>query len=296
MKKISLIILAFAFMSFAFMGCEKDRNTGTLKLSITDAPLDSEGISGVFITITDIQYHIKGNNFESFPDFEGPKVFNLLELTHGVSELLGELEMEAGAYTQLRFLLDAPAFGMDAPANPGCYLEFEDGTTQPLFVPSGAQTGYKGIGTFTVPVNGTVEVTADFDVRKSVVEAGASGMFILKPTIRLVVDNQAGKIVGSVTHIPDGKGIVIYAYEGGTYSADEANEPPIETPRFPNAVSSDLVNENGNYHIDFLAPGSYDLVVAATLDGDFDQVLGIVEEVLVESNESTVVSIDVDTL
>jgi hypothetical protein len=46
-------------------------------------------------------------------------------------------------------------------------------------------------------------VTADFDVRKSIVKAGASGKYILKPTIRLVVDNQAGCIKGDVTNAPE---------------------------------------------------------------------------------------------
>ncbi len=283
-------------MAFIFAGCEKDNNKGTLKLSITDAPIDSENVTGVFISITDIQYHVSGNNFASFSDFEGPKKFNLLDLTRGATELLGNLEMEPGTHTQLRFILDAPVYGTGNPMNPGCYIGFEDGTTQPLFVPSGFQTGFKGVGTFTVPVNGTVEVTADFDVRKSVVEAGVSGMYILKPTIRLVVDNQAGKIVGGVTNIPEGKGIIIFAYEEGAYTANEANEPPLETPRFPNAISSDMVDDAGNYHIDFLAPKTYDLILVALENGEFDQVLGTVEDVVVESKKTTSQSIDINNL
>jgi hypothetical protein len=96
-------------------------------------------------------------------------------------------------------------------SNPGCYLEFEDGSTENLYVSSGAQTGYKTVGSFTVPINGSVDVTADFDVRKSVVEAGVTGMYLLKPTIRLVVENQAGQIAGSVSNIPeDNSGCGVY--------------------------------------------------------------------------------------
>ncbi|MFW6248736.1 MAG: DUF4382 domain-containing protein, partial [Bacteroidota bacterium] len=145
MKKLSMMMAVITLMALFFAGCEKDNNKGTIKLSITDAPIDSDGISGVYITITDVQYHLSGNDFASFDEFEGPKLFNLLDLTRGVSELLGTLEIEQGTYTQLRFMIDAPDYGLDTPANPGCYLEFEDGTTQPLFVPSGAQTGYKGV-------------------------------------------------------------------------------------------------------------------------------------------------------
>lgn len=296
MKRISILLSAIALVALIFAGCEKENDKGTLQLSITDAPIDTSEIAGVYITITDIQYHLSGNNFSSFEDFEGPKEFNLLDLTRGATELLGNLEMDAGTYTQIRFILDASEYGMGTPSTPGCYVEFKDGTTEPLFVPSGSQSGFKGVGAFMVPANGVVDVTADFDVRKSVVHSGTSGMLILKPTIRLVVDNQAGKIVGGVTNIPEGKDIVVYAYEEGVYSEAEAADPEVETPRFPNAISSDMVDDSGNYHIDFLAPKTYDLIVASLVDGDFQQVLGTVEGVVVESRETTTHSIDIDNL
>lgn len=296
MKRLRMIMAIFTLVAITFTACEKDNSKGSIKLSITDAPIDSDGITGVYITITDVQYQLNDKGFTSFENFEGPRVFNLLDLTRGVTELLGTLEMEAGTYSQLRFMLDAPTDGVGATANPGCFLEFEDGSTQSLFVPSGAQTGYKAVGEFTVPANGMVEVTADFDVRKSVVKAGASGKYILKPTIRLIVDNQAGKIVGNVTNIPEDAQIVVFAYETGTYNETEANEPAAEDPRFPNAVSSDMVDETGAYHIDFLAPMAYDLVVVANVDGVFSQVLGIVQDVVVESNQTTTGDIDLSTL
>jgi hypothetical protein len=83
-------------------------------------------------------------------------------------------------------MLDIPEKGSHK-ANPGCYIEFADNSTEPLFVPSGNETGYKAIGQFTVPVNGTVEVTADFDVREAVVVADSS--YILNPTIKLTVND-----------------------------------------------------------------------------------------------------------
>jgi hypothetical protein len=296
MKKLSIILSFLTLTAVFFTGCEKDNNKGTLKLSITDAPIDTDGVKAVYITITDVQYQVNGNEFVSFGEFEAPRVINLLELTRGVSELLGDFQLEAGKYTQLRFMLDAPSYGMANPNNPGCYLEFDDNTTQPLFVPSGGQTGYKAVGEFTVPANGLVEITADFDVRKSVVKAGASGMYILKPTIRLIVDNQAGRIVGGVTNIPENTQVLVFAYEKGTYTTSEANEPAVETPRFPNAVISDMVDETGLYHIDFLAPKSYDLVLVAYVDGIFSQVMGIVEDVVVESKKTTTRNIDLSNL
>jgi hypothetical protein len=296
MKRL-IFIIAVVLPFFIFTGCQKENGTrGTFNLSITDSPIDTDGITGVFITITEIQYHTVGNDWKKFKDYDGPKSFNLLDLQRGESELLGSFEMEAGNYTQIRFVLDAPVIGIGQLSNPGCYLEFEDGSTKNLYVSSGAQTGYKTVGSFTVPINGSVDVTADFDVRKSVVESGITGMYILKPTIRLVVENQAGQIAGKVAGIPANSKIVVYSYENGTYNNSEANDPAEEESRFPNAVSSDMVDESGNYLLAYLAAGIYDLVVAAITGEESIEVLGVIENVPVESKETTSRDIDINTL
>lgn len=90
-------------------------------------------------------------------------------------------------------MLDIPTLGSN-PSNPGCYIQFTGGSTEPLFVPSGNETGYKAIGQFTVPSNGTVVVTADFNVGQAVVVTNS--FYILQPTITmtLTVNSQGGGI------------------------------------------------------------------------------------------------------
>jgi hypothetical protein len=293
MKRI-VTIIAVVLPFFIFTACEKDNGTnGTLNLSITDSPIDTDGVSGVFITVSEIQYHISGNNWKKFEDYDGPRSFNLLDLQRGESELLGSFKMEAGTHTQIRFILDAPVIGTGQHSNPGCYLEFEDGSTKNLYVSSGSQTGYKTVGSFTVPINGSVDVTADFDVRKSVVESGITGMYILKPTIRLVVENQAGQIAGSVSGVPANSQVIVYTYETGIYNNTEANDPTEEKTRFPNAVSSDMVDETGAYYLAYLASGVYDLVITAISGGESVAVLGVIENIHVESRKTTSVNIDI---
>ncbi len=297
MKKM-LIILAATALPLFFTSCEKQSGTGTLKLSITDSPIDSSNVTGVFIKINEIQVHTADSGWVTMENFEGPEEFNLLDLARGESDLLGSMELEGGKYTQIRFMLDAPEMGMMKHVNPGCYIEFKDGTTEPLFVPSGSQSGFKGVGNFTVPVNGTVEITADFDVRRSVHKTGfGSSRYMLRPVIRLVVNNQAGAISGSVTNIPEGKGVVVYAYADGTYKAEEANDPAdTSASRFPNAVSSDKVDSLGVYHISYLAAGKYDLVVTSLTDTGFGEVLGIIDNVAVDSRKTTKQDIDIAVL
>ena len=179
----SLIILLV--LPASGVGCRQALETGTLRLYLSDAPTDAKNVTGVYITIDEIQYHRDGQ-WITCEEFVGPETYDLLELTGGNSTLLGELTLPSGNYTQIRFMLDIPEMG-SAPSSPGCYIEFADNSTEPLFVPSGGQTGYKAIGRFEVPVNGTVEVTADFDVRKAVVVADS--FYILKPTIKLIVND-----------------------------------------------------------------------------------------------------------
>lgn len=305
MKIKGIIALSIFALFLAFTACEEDDKTtdkGTLSLALTDAPIDNESVDSVNITITDLQYHKQNNSWESFDAYETKKV-NLLDLTDGMTEMLGSFEMEAGQYNQLRFMLDAPTYDGEEPlSNPGSYITFDDGTKEELFVPSGSQTGYKAVGAFRVPSNGEVQLTADFDVRKSVVNAKNSEKYILKPTIRLVVDNEAGKIVGNVTNITDtASDYNVYAYEDGTYDASAETEvadtvEEYEENLFPNAVTSDMAGEENGYQLNWLAPMTYDLVVAKYSNGEFVETLGKVSGVEVTSDETTNQEIDLSSL
>lgn len=304
MKRIAAIAgigTAVLMLAFSLFACNVFGEKGTLTLQLTDAPTEAENVNGVYITVNEIQYQIgqdEGNDeWEVMRGFEGPKEYNLLELQGGTTATMVEdLVLPAGQINQIRFILDIPEMGQN-PSNPGCYITYSDGTAdEPLFVPSGGNTGYKAVGSFQVPVNGSVEVTADFDVRKAVVVAGTSGNYILKPTIRLVVNDQAGKITGSVTGYAGTDDLVVYAYEDGVYSAEEAAEPGDQEARFPNAVTGAKVGDDNEYALWYLAAGTYDLVVAEyeASTGDFLQAaeLSSGADVVVESEKNTVRDLD----
>lgn len=208
--------------------------------------------------------------------------------------MLGDLTLPAGHYTQIRFMLDIPEIG-PPPANPGCYIEFADNSTAPLFVPSGGETGYIAIGQFTVPINGEVEVTADFDVRKAVVTMNS--YYILVPTIRLIVNDQAGSIRGHITSNSGYTDVIVFAYEDETWAETEDDDPAVGQSRFPNSVTSAKMEGEGGYVLAFLAAGTYDLAVAGYNGAEFGEVLGFVSDVVVESGPTpTIVDIDTDAL
>ncbi len=276
-------------ISVLAVGCDFFGDSGVLKLNLTDAPLiEGEQVEGVHITVTDIAVHRDGQWIE-LEDFE-PDSYNLLELTEGESALLGEFSLEAGRYTQIRFMIDGEDVeNGGTPENPGSYIEFADGTEKPLFIPSGAQTGYKAVGNFDVPQNGDVEVTADFDVRRAVVKLGAQDEYILKPVLRLVVNDQAGEIEGSVSGVSDeADNVVVFAYEEGEYDESEAEAPENDDDTwFPNAVTSGVVNDNGGYVLPFLAEGEYTLVAAQFNEGELEGDPVREESVQVDAGETT---------
>lgn len=261
-----LIMLALAL---GLMACSDDENkgdTGTLSLSLADSPINADNVDGVFLTIVGIEYNLN-NSWEAVDStLINPGPHNLLDLTGGITVLLGEFELEAGQYSQIRFLLDAFNQGdTGIPSNPGSYITFTDGTEKPLYVPSGSETGYKTVGKFSVPINGKVSVTADWDVRRSVVETG-SGKYILKPTVRLVGDDNVGQIKGTITN---GSGyalanMVVLTYETGTFALSELLAGA-DTNEFPNAITSSQVNANdAGYALPFLSTEvTYELVIAA---------------------------------
>ena len=66
-------------------------------------------------------------------------------------------------------------------------------------VPSGYQTGIKLVHPFDIDSGLTTELILDFDVARSVVKAGNSGKYLLKPTIKVIGTYNRAIVSGIVT-------------------------------------------------------------------------------------------------
>ena len=259
-------------------------STGKGYLNLTDAPIDDEDVQGVFITFTGLRYQYADSN-DSWQDIDlnGSRTVDLLTLQDGNTTLLNEVNLPAGEIAHVRFVLDLE----------NCFITFNDetNTSLELEVPSGAQTGYKAIGGFTIPAGGTVNVTADFDVRKSVTATG-NGRYKLNPTIKIINNIEVGEVNGSMTLDANGSKVIVYAYEDGTFDESETNA----TSNFANSVLSTDATD-GMYVMPWLTTGVYDLIVVATDNtGVFENILGYINNVSVESGVTTVQDITDDTL
>lgn len=298
-------LFSFALLAIALSlgGCQLFVKDGSVSLSLTDAPTDAQNIAGVWITITGIQYH-SGDSWITVAGFE-PAAYNLMDLTGGVTAPLADFSLPAGKVTQIRFILDVPTQGNSTPTNPGCWISFNDGTVNaPLFIPSGGQSGVKLIGEFDVPVNGSVNIVADFDARKSVVMAG--GNYILKPTIRLIVEDQAGNIAGTASGLEAAYVYAVYAYEAGSWAESETSEDASGI-RFSGAVTSyilldtdangiaDTGEGNPGYVLAFLAAGDYQVIAARTdTTGSIETV--VVDTITVTAKGTETLALDVTSL
>jgi hypothetical protein len=158
---------------------------GTLKLGITDAP--SCGYDEVNVTIQKLRVHQVAGAAESDPgwaeiDLGAGRRIDLLSLTNGLIEELGQTTLPAGKYTQLRLVL-APNGGSAPFANSVVPTGLAETA---LTTPSGQQSGLKINIDIDVPVGKVADFVLDFDACKSVVRRGNSGQYNLKPVIRAI--------------------------------------------------------------------------------------------------------------
>ena len=173
--------------------------TGTMHVSLTDAP--SCGYDQVNVTID----RVRVNQNASAADTDGDwseivlspaRRVDLLTLSNGVLEDLGQTQLPAGKYTQLRLVL-APNDAANPLANS---VVPTGGTETALTTPSAQQSGLKVNVDIDVAADKIADVVLDFDACKSVVKRGNSGQYNLKPVITVVpVISDAGlRVIGYV--------------------------------------------------------------------------------------------------
>lgn len=114
----------------------------------------------------------------------------MLDLTGGISALLADNEIPAGYLSQIRLILGENN------------TIVKNGTTYNLTTPSAQQSGLKVKVNQQLVNNGNYNFLIDFDVDSSIVEAGNSGNYILKPVLRVSQVEAAGSIRGNITTGP----------------------------------------------------------------------------------------------
>jgi hypothetical protein len=222
--------------------------TGTMNLSLTDA--STTDYQAIYITIKQVEVHKDGGagwEVVSTPN----KTYNLLALVNGVREQLALASLPSGHYTQMRLILkDTPDNSINILSKAHPHANYFINTSDEWFelkVPSGFQTGIKIVKGFDINTNETTELILDFDAARSIVKAGSSGKWLLKPTIK-VLDTKEGSIIQGNA----GQGGVLVSAQVYNSGA-AAEEDKVEVK------AASVTDGSGNYKL-FLEPGTYTLV------------------------------------
>ncbi len=234
---------------------------GTLAVSLTDAP--ACGFDAVNVTVNKVRVHQSATASDADAGWTDivlspAKKINLLNLTNGTLEALGQTSLAAGHYTQLRLVLDA---------NTGTGLANSvvptGGTAEKtLDTPSGVQSGIKLVNEFDVAAGQKVDLVLDFDACKSVLTKG-NGTYALKPVIK-VIPTAINGISGFISTALLGSHVMVSAQQNGV------------------VVSSTVPSASGEFFLARLAPGNYDVVITA--DDRAASVVGAVPVATTTSN------------
>jgi hypothetical protein len=219
--------------------------SGTLGVSLTDAP--ACGFDAVNVTVRQVRAHQSAAADGSAGGWseitlQPARKINLLDLTNGVLDYLGETALPAGHYTQLRLMLSAN--DASNPFRNSVIRSSGSGAQLALKTPSAVQTGIKLVHGFDVPAGERVDLVLDFDACKSVVALGNGG-FLLKPVVKAIPSTFNG-IRGFVHANLLGSNVMVSAQTNGTII--RATVPDMST---------------GAFVLARLQSGDYDVVIAA---------------------------------
>ncbi|HYH56206.1 MAG TPA: DUF4382 domain-containing protein [Anseongella sp.] len=216
MKKVMNKAAVLLGLSLAFGACrsldeESVNGNSQLQIRLTDAPGDYDA---VFIEIEDVLVHRSGEDTvgeEGWESVEGVRkgTYNLLDLVNGRDTLLVDADVPSGHLGHIRLVLGE-----------NNRLEI-DGQQHTLEAPSAGQSGLKLKVDRELSEGIVYGILLDFDVARSVVQAGGSGRYILKPVIRVLeADPPGGTLRGIIS--PGGLGTAVLAVRGtdtlGTYT------------------------------------------------------------------------------
>lgn len=188
-------VLVVGCLCVGLGGCS---GTGTVALQLTDAPVDTDELASVFVTLAGAEVHVvqtgtaesddpaidEDNKWVSVP-LERTSV-DLLTLRDGVFAPLGEAEVPEGKITQIRLRLDTAGRNE---------VVTKAGATCSLDLRAVESSGVKITQVFKaveVRAGYVSELLLDFDVAESLSHDGGCA-FALKPVVKLVKSSVSRK-------------------------------------------------------------------------------------------------------
>ncbi|NGY05054.1 DUF4382 domain-containing protein [Solimonas terrae] len=248
-------VFLVVLLSLALCGCDLFKNDGKLDLQLTDAPYTDA--QRVVVTIKSIRLQPRDGHHESFT--LDPEVqVDLLQLRNGVvRQLLGDEALPSGDYESIRLTLDG--------GSGNNYVQTLSGGTYPLDVPDDE---LDLDADYAIDSHGTTGLTLDVDLRRSLRAPDRSGdPYRLVPSLRLINNDDAGTISGTIRNSLIGSGCVaaMYIYQGKVTPDDVGG-----SGAQPYSSADVVIDGSGSYGYvaAFLPAGTYTLALTCQADED----------------------------
>ena len=228
MKKIFFMLSAIV-LGITLNSCNSDSNSSSYpyKVSMTDAPGPYDKVN------IDLQaVEVTGSDDQAVMLNTTVGIYNLLDLSNGISTLIATSTLTDSKVSQIRLVL--------GPNN----TVVVGGVSYPLSTPSAEQSGLKLLVNQTLVADIQNEILIDFDANVSIIQTG-NGTYKLKPVLRTIVTAISGNISGSITPV-------------GTLATVTATSST-------NIVYSSSVNNLGQFKISGLPAGNYTFTVTPLL-------------------------------
>ncbi|EOZ96552.1 hypothetical protein A33Q_2322 [Indibacter alkaliphilus LW1] len=195
MKNKLLSMMLSMLAALGMISCDQQENYNTItegnakvNVLLVDAPADYEE---VWVEVLAVRILPHGNNESEDSgwvhlDHESEeRMVNLLSLVGNNEAYLGSVEVPAGRVSQIRLLL-----------GDNNYI-IKNGERIDLKTPSAQQSGLKLQVNKEFESGREYDLIIDFDAGRSIVRAGNSGNYILKPVLRVVAET-AASIQGTI--------------------------------------------------------------------------------------------------
>lgn len=295
MKKLKNIRIWLALVLLAVLvSCgEEGGLKGTLKIAITDAPVDGDQVKSVNVVITNVEGYQNGN-WKAFRYFEKPTGVNLLAYTGGKSVLLIDQYTNPGEFSAIKLSLNIAHRNSSLIVNPQSNIVFKNGTSLPLYMPEGEAPEIIIEKYLGVVSRGLTDITLDFDLRKSI-RINEQGEYVMKSVVRFIETNKTGHINAAILKSSMQDRIVAYVYNRNAFTVNEVTDVS-KGVAFFNAITSTAVKST-TLNFGFLEAGTYDIIfIKHDTNGNPIEVIGRKNEIKVSAGNLTEIEIDLDGL
>ncbi|GGW85901.1 DUF4382 domain-containing protein [Alteromonas halophila] len=243
-------------------------NEASFSLAVSDAPVDSATEVVVYFDTVELTGNGDPLVFDVRDENGDPRRLDLLALQgQAFATIVEQTDIPSGEYGQVRLVVTDDS-----------YIVMDEGTF-PLQVPSGELK----LDGFTAAPGAEAAYTAEFDLRKSLVNPVGQQAVFLKPRgVRLVLNDEVGQIEGSIDNLllddPScaqkmdlNTGNAVYVYQGEYQQISELgddaspdDDDDVQRPYTIIPVNYDQADDSYRFNASFLPADDYTLSFSCT--------------------------------